>query len=550
MTSSLEARISDPLWLMARQWQFGEFQGEDCGSPVKAELAGYFSHINYLNAGAPYARPAEPYSARTQPLETRVEQESALQSDEPQLKLRADLGRQWLALLGKDLSVRYRELFFKEYPLPLLPTDADEAAQRAYRLLAGRVLDGYALYTRLVPWKGTLWIGTKIPPFDQIQTQDQGAVMAAALRWRTWCATRIRAQAAPAWVPAKQEYEFTAVASGKKGEVLLHAGEHRGERLDWYAFDAAKSKTGPCGKPQAEELFERAVIPAPVRFSGMPSTRWWEFEDARVSFGSVETGPEDLGKLLLMEFALAYGNDFFLIPVSMEVGSLCCLDSFRVTNTFGEVINIPPASSVDGPKGTWRMFVQTPETKKAPDTSRLFFLAPTLGPLLEGKPLEEVRLMRDEMANLGWAIERSVMGASGEMLDRYEAYQEKRRRATGGQMPAPPAYTAALEYQLAGEVPEYWLPLIPQPTGNGARSMELKLGGLTSPWGRLLQPKNAWVLHEEELPRAGAQITRGYQYSRWTDGSTHLWVGRNKTVGRGEGSSGLVFDQVKPKTTP
>ncbi|CAN5664365.1 hypothetical protein BH18ACI4_BH18ACI4_06700 [soil metagenome] len=29
------------------------------------------------------------------------------------------------------------------------------------------------------------------------------------------------------------------------------------------------------------------------------------------------------------------------------------------------------------------------------------------------------------------------------------------------------------------------------------------------------------------------------------DGSTHLWLGRRKAVGRGEGSSGLRFDSVE-----
>src|SRR5256885_3971129 len=36
MASSLQARIHDPAWLLARQWQFGEFQGEDAGTPVVA----------------------------------------------------------------------------------------------------------------------------------------------------------------------------------------------------------------------------------------------------------------------------------------------------------------------------------------------------------------------------------------------------------------------------------------------------------------------------------------------------------------------------------
>ena len=49
---------------------------------------------------------------------------------------------------------------------------------------------------------------------------------------------------------------------------------------------------------------------------------------------------------------------------------------------------------------------------------------------------------------------------------------------------------------------------------------------------------------EEEVPREGARVTRSYQLARWLDGSTHLWMGRRKQVGRGEGSSGLRFDSV------
>jgi hypothetical protein len=52
-------------------------------------------------------------------------------------------------------------------------------------------------------------------------------------------------------------------------------------------------------------------------------------------------------------------------------------------------------------------------------------------------------------------------------------------------------------------------------------------------------------VYEEEVPREGVRVTRSYQYTRWTDGSTHLWMGRRKGVGRGEGSSGLRFDRLE-----
>ena len=36
---ALRAEARDPLWFLARQWQFLEFQGDDAGSPVEARLA-------------------------------------------------------------------------------------------------------------------------------------------------------------------------------------------------------------------------------------------------------------------------------------------------------------------------------------------------------------------------------------------------------------------------------------------------------------------------------------------------------------------------------
>jgi hypothetical protein len=49
-----------------------------------------------------------------------------------------------------------------------------------------------------------------------------------------------------------------------------------------------------------------------------------------------------------------------------------------------------------------------------------------------------------------------------------------------------------------------------------------------------------------EVPRGGARVTPAHQLARWIDGITHLRLGRRKTVGRGEGSSGLRFDTTEP----
>ena len=38
-TRSLRAEVRDPLWMLTRQWQFGEFKGEDAASPVTSRIA-------------------------------------------------------------------------------------------------------------------------------------------------------------------------------------------------------------------------------------------------------------------------------------------------------------------------------------------------------------------------------------------------------------------------------------------------------------------------------------------------------------------------------
>jgi hypothetical protein len=193
------------------------------------------------------------------------------------------------------------------------------------------------------------------------------------------------------------------------------------------------------------------------------------------------------------------------------------------------------------------------ETAKFQD---VFFLPPVLGQMLEGPSVEEVQLLRDEMANMAWAVERVIQSPGGYRLDRSEALQERRRRqeAAAPDSGAEPVATGMLAYRLGTTVPDYWIPLLPVQDGVGIR---LRRGSLPrtesesiedvfEPQGLILDPGRELLLHDEEVPREGARVTRSFQYARWSDGSTHLWIGRRKQPGRGEGSSGLRFDIVEP----
>ena len=66
----LRAEVRDPLWFLTRQWQFGEFEGEDAGSPIDARLAYRTSPLDQYAIGTT----TFPYDSAT-PLEVRVERE-------------------------------------------------------------------------------------------------------------------------------------------------------------------------------------------------------------------------------------------------------------------------------------------------------------------------------------------------------------------------------------------------------------------------------------------------------------------------------------------
>ena len=42
--------------------------------------------------------------------------------------------------------------------------------------------------------------------------------------------------------------------------------------------------------------------------------------------------------------------------------------------------------------------------------------------------------------------------------------------------------------------------------------------------------------------KEGVHLRRLYRYARGQDGSTYVWMARNRSVGKGEGRSGLRFD--------
>ena len=50
------------------------------------------------------------------------------------------------------------------------------------------------------------------------------------------------------------------------------------------------------------------MIPAHVRFKGMPNARFWDFENGTLDFGDLKPDKRDLARLALMDFMLVHAT--------------------------------------------------------------------------------------------------------------------------------------------------------------------------------------------------------------------------------------------------
>ena len=65
LQSGLAAPLADPLWLLTRQWQFNEFQGEDAGTPLRLQFAVQGMKVDAFRAGSDPAKPWQPVTGRS-----------------------------------------------------------------------------------------------------------------------------------------------------------------------------------------------------------------------------------------------------------------------------------------------------------------------------------------------------------------------------------------------------------------------------------------------------------------------------------------------------
>jgi hypothetical protein len=619
----LRARIHDPLWMLTRQWQFGEFQGEDTGSAIFAKVKMETTSVTRLKQpdGSIHA------FDETIPLETRVER-MPVQYD---IRFRASAGQYWLKLMrrhGNALNttngwtsgmpeyfdyVAYQLLFANAlaFELPEIDVVADNTttqiakarllfnttARQHLSALGGRTPDGVLLFNLLnAGGGGPAFVPVAITTQPGWNNAHNGFMLTALQEYHSWFRKthHVPDNANDTnWSPRNLEYSFSCSLPNINNinNTVIEAKEYYSGHLDWYAFDHALNTTvdGFHARNNAEAATHTksdvlTLIPTEARFGGMPNSRWWQFEDGYTDLGNITAETTDIAKILLAEFALMYSNDWFVIPYVVPAGSLSEVKGIIVTDTFGQKTLVEAAGQGDANDWTsWTMFnlslTSESEGHSGKTDPRVFF-PPAAAKVHESDPLESVLFLRDEMANMVWALEDVIpdlLGGGRSGNEAAIAFQNWLRNLERDETPIPSEVPEGvkLRFELGNTVPENWIPFLAThlPGQNRAIQLQrasmprwfnsefsavrpvtaiLRAGMNNSTTGQLMpfvnpdaeQQQNPSYVFEEEIPRSGIRVEASWQRTRWYDGSIHCWYGYRKEAGKGEGSSGLAFDRV------
>ncbi|MBX2924025.1 MAG: hypothetical protein KF746_17635 [Chitinophagaceae bacterium] len=593
----LKCAIHDPLWMLTRQWQFGEFQGEDTGSAIFAKIKMQSTQITRYKSAT---ESGEVYTDVI-PAETKVE------SEHPRLDYhcRVQSASFFMKLLKNKLTgaagfdyAGYLQKLRTLYAL-VLPESVDTNDNHINTVLKLRTLVNNPLNSFLAA-NGTQWFdgallynaakaglpaaATAIALVDPGHTDALKQALEAYVQWfeKTY-KPQHNTNGKGAWLNEQMEYQFAvALPEKEKPNTVLKAEEYYTGDMEWYSFDVSadgetiEGLTGNATDDELPKVDEKivTVIPTLAKYGGMPHPRWWQFEDGNIDLGDIDADTTDIAKLIVSEYALIYGNDWLVVPYSLPVGSLTQIPAIVITDVFGERSLVKPAIQGNTDDWTaWGLFnlsVRTADNmKNAPADTRLF-LPPCVAKTQESEPLEEIHFIRDEMANMVWAIETRMNSLAGINMAGDAAANYLRNAI---ELIEPPAGTllpvdekAMFKYMIENTVPENWIPFVPVHIPGQYRAVRLQRASMprwfkkeyapVRPATSLLRTginetdavTSPMFVNEEEVPRAGARVTSNFQRTRWYNGKTVNWLGRRKKLGRGEGSSGLQFDALDPIT--
>jgi hypothetical protein len=530
---SLRAEIRDAMWMLTRQWQFGEFKAEDAGSPISAKVSA--RHIT--PSSVTINQQVVPYDLSV-PIEAIAEREVVI----PKLRLRVQMGKMFLRLLKANGITNGDGFFITQFPLPA-PTEEETATIQFFAAVTGHIPDGFDIFKRAKDNTAAFFTGL---PNVTLNANDintiTDVVLVQFIKWYEQLYFQVPANET-AWLSERMEYSFRVnVSEGAAANISLNAGEYPGGRLDWSDFDmqvTTSASTGTSVPPPPGEEKSDVFLPTIVSYRGMPNPRFWQMEEGTMDYGKIEQSPAGIVGLLLAEYGLTYSNDWFLLPWPVKTNTVCGTQGILVNDVFGQRNFVAPMSMTTDAE--WQRFALFTHSRndQGENSQQVFYLPAVTGAMQSSGPLERTYFMRDEMANMVWAIEDIVPAETGGGRKIVSTLPEP--------VPENPDPTT-WQYILGTTVPEHWIPFVAVHRPGSDTEIRLQRGRIPNakpPRGVLLtESQPVQFIEPQEVPRSGVIVERALQRVRWLNGKTYLWLGRRKMIGRGEGGSGLEFDKL------
>jgi hypothetical protein len=465
--AALRAPVADPLWLLGRQWQFGEHRGEDASSPV--ELACETSTVALRSLDRHFGRstaPVAPSDPSLLPAEALIEADPASWWT---MGRRIRLG---VSARSRLDQLRVDEVHRQPLRFPALPPPYDAHSG---------AIDGRAVYQAGFFAGDAIWTEVPTTPPDH------------------WRADRL---------------DYAADVGAGTGRIRIDG--HDGGEVDWWSGDAVTAPGTPKPTP-------RSVVPSRLRYPGAPLPRYWQIEDdGRDPSGFPPDAPHWATALWTDAMASTSG-DWFTAPVpagEVGVGSIVTLHGASVRDSFDQWWPLAfPLGLGDPPDPLGPALWSIYRTRGLPAGALLLW--PTAMTPLTSLTWEEVLLGVDEDADLCWAVETRVDGLAhdagfsgappaGAAADYLLApswgippHGHPYRLEAGG--PEGRRFVQGLVADLSGPVPR----LRPGPRTTLLRNRSLVPGH---------------ELRPSAVPSVGVRLIRRWRLARGVDGRPVLWL--------------------------
>jgi hypothetical protein len=520
------AELADPLWLLGRQWQMGEHQGENATSPALVQTT-----IS--------RRPMEPAATRPGQFPGNAQSwcgDGALPRDEranavaqkpltPAEAIVEGETNDWWTYgrrirLGRGVQQAVHDL---DERIDQLPPDQRAEARERVRF-------------KLLPPEYMVHTGT----YDGLALFDLRAELNLPNTLFAGVPVAVRNDH---WQPADIVYAAQLPVAG--GAIQLQAERHAGGDVDWWSVDAV----GDDVLPAPAEAYTREAQPARFNYPGAPLPRWWQIEDAQVDIGGFPPDRSHFPTMLLLDLIVSHSNDWYTFTLDAQIGDVMTIDTLAVYDVFGEVWRSQNEAGLQSPKD-WSLF-----HVEGLDASSIV-LWPTANTPLHGDVLELVTLGVDEDANLMWAVEERAEGHHLTSIDSDPPEAPRVESNPHLKMPSKVNYL----YRPSTFVPHHWHPYIVDRVAGARAFVQGRMADYTAydlnesdwlapePVARLLenerrkQDEPYHHIQPSAVPVTGLRLERRYVLARASNGSPVLWVQRQRLPLLSPPATGLRFD--------